>query len=298
MLRFQTYKVDITASIAGCDELFSTETIFVLVDSNIPPPLCSFDKGPDVAPILDITRAIDQCAGKIFSTIDDAKACVLKNGEAEDAAGSCRPIATAVEATGVVGCLSDIRVTATIPGPCSTEASLTTISDPIQVIIDNERPIVTCSFVDGIAKTGSGVQVDSEFTYDVSENCPFDVSVKVAMYSNEFEDFNSQSMVLQYEKQEDSFGNAKVGFFAASTICTTKSNGQCITDPMEAGRRFYRATVTATDQAGLTGSETCWVEVSGGSTGDAAPGKSQQAFLLSTYFDSAYSATYDPKIFV
>ena len=74
-------------------------------------PKCDFAQGPDVSPVLDVSRSIQFCEGKIFNSIEAGKNCVLKNSKAEDAAGRCRPINTKVtSARGVGTCDYEITV--------------------------------------------------------------------------------------------------------------------------------------------------------------------------------------------
>lgn len=75
----------------------TTEIVRVLVDSNVPPPSCNFDQGPDVPPNLDMAESFALCDGKIFPTAVDAEACVLDASVAVDAAGGCRPVEKHVE---------------------------------------------------------------------------------------------------------------------------------------------------------------------------------------------------------
>jgi hypothetical protein len=163
--------------------------------------------------------------------------------------------------------------------------------------VDGSPPEPTCSYGvgDTIRKTGSGVLVDAQLTYSVQENCGKPVSVTVETFSNELEDVNSQRMALLFRDSETS--NAKVGLWVASTICSTSSNGQCITDPSEPGRRFYATTVTVTDEGGLTGETGCFVEITkngrrlqvngNGRTLDV-PASSVQYFPLGSFSTTGY----------
>jgi hypothetical protein len=90
----------VTATVKGCGEVRSSETVLVLIDENVAAPSCQFTKGgPDVKPILDVSRAVDLCEHNIFASIEDAKQCVMMNSNALDAAGGCRPIVRTVETT-------------------------------------------------------------------------------------------------------------------------------------------------------------------------------------------------------
>ena len=70
--------------------------MYVLVDENVPAPKCIFPQGPDVTPVLDTTRSIQFCEGRIFRTIEAGMECVSDNLNAEDVSGGCRPIETNV----------------------------------------------------------------------------------------------------------------------------------------------------------------------------------------------------------
>jgi hypothetical protein len=163
------------------------------------------------------------------------------------------------------------------------------------VTVDGSPPEPMCRYGVGgtIPETGSGVLVDAQLTYSVKENCGGPVSVTVEMFSNELEDFNSQQMVL-LSRDTSSTTNTKVGMWLASTICSTNSNGQCITDPNEPGRRYYVTTVTATDKGGLTGKTECFVEIGGSGSKKnigsslAVPGWSVQRFPLDSFSTAGY----------
>lgn len=142
-----------------------------------------------------------------------------------------------------------------------------------------------------IGLTGSGVLKNLGLTYSVSENCGGPLSVTVESFSNELEDFNSQKMAVLY-----SSSNGKAGLYAASTICSNDSNGQCITDPSEPGRRWYMTRITATDEAGLTNSAECYVEVTKDNRKPItdAPGSSTQLFLLDSFSSKDYAPDSSP----
>lgn len=98
----------ITAEIKGCsgDKITAKDNIKVLVDANlcspedlslVPPSSCRFGKGPDLEPKLDISRALESCAGIFFQSSDLAKDCVERAVTASDAAGGCRNVHVDVE---------------------------------------------------------------------------------------------------------------------------------------------------------------------------------------------------------
>lgn len=181
-----------------------------------------------------------------------------------------------------------IQVTANIKD-CSEE-TLTATSAPIQVIIDNEAPVPTCkhSVGDTIERSGSGVLKNVGLAYSITENCGGPLSVTVESLSNELEDFNSQKMALMY--QSPGVNGPKVGLYVATTICSNNANGQCITDPDESGRRWYATRITATDEAGLTNSTECYVEVGNvGPRVEPAPAASTQLFLLDSFSSTDYT---------
>ena len=73
----------------------------MLVDSNlckpedsslVSPPSCSFGKGPDLEPMLDVSQAVESCSGIFFQSKDVAKECVENVVTAHDAAGGCRNV--------------------------------------------------------------------------------------------------------------------------------------------------------------------------------------------------------------
>jgi predicted secreted protein len=109
--------LQVTATIKGCDNVNSSETILVLVDKNIAAPSCQFIKGPDVKPILDVSGAVEFCEDKIFGSIQEAKQCVMMNSNALDAAGGCGG-----------GCRPTVRTVDTTEGSKTCDAYIT-VSD-------------------------------------------------------------------------------------------------------------------------------------------------------------------------
>ena len=171
-------------------------------------------------------------------------------------------------------------MTGTIRG-CDVETS----SDPISVFVDSDAPIPSCSFGVGIGieSTGSSTLVDPELSYSVLDNCPdLPMSMSVEIFSNELEDFNSQKIAILYEQDSGSGGiNTKCGTYLASSACSTRTNGQCIRDPKLDGTRLYMARIRAKDQAGLTASVECYVQViENGKEAVPLPGVSTQRFLI------------------
>jgi hypothetical protein len=81
----------VTATVKGCDEVSSSETVLVLVDENIPENQgkCEFSRGPDAPPTLDVSKATDVCKNTFFATVDAADSCVLGNSFASD---DCREV--------------------------------------------------------------------------------------------------------------------------------------------------------------------------------------------------------------
>jgi hypothetical protein len=81
----------VTATVKGCDEVSSSETVLVLVDENIPENqrVCEFSRGPDVPPTLDVSKVADVCKNTFFATVDEAESCVLGNSFASD---DCREV--------------------------------------------------------------------------------------------------------------------------------------------------------------------------------------------------------------
>lgn len=85
------YQVDVTAAEDICGKS-TPGTFFVLVDDNIPDyqGVCEFSQGPDDTPSLDTSMASKLCGEKIFfSSIAEAKECVLLNSKASD---DCRAV--------------------------------------------------------------------------------------------------------------------------------------------------------------------------------------------------------------
>jgi len=105
-----TYEIAVTAEEETCGKS-SIGSFFVLVDSNILPgqTACELMGSADVAPSLDISKALDLCDGKIFSSIAEAEDCVDATSVAQDAAG-CRIVEKQVKSTNGSGCEYSIVV--------------------------------------------------------------------------------------------------------------------------------------------------------------------------------------------
>ena len=74
------------------------------------------------------------------------------------------------------------------------------------------------------------------------------------MYSNEIEVFHAQNLALFFFQD----GNPNdVDLYIAAGVCSTSSNGQCITDPNNEEIRLYTVVVGATDDAGRSASTEC-----------------------------------------
>ena len=93
-----SWSITVNGATKYCDQTAS-ETFTVLVNDAISTDACEFPvgKGPDVPPELDILNAINRCDGQIFSTLEEAEACVLRNSVGRDSAGGCRPVEVTVE---------------------------------------------------------------------------------------------------------------------------------------------------------------------------------------------------------
>lgn len=112
--------ITVTADTNTCNQT-STDTFTAIVNNGIESSSCKYSQGPDVAPKLDILQAIDACEGPYFPTVNEAKACVLRNSFAEDGAGGCRPVDVSVSSATVNGCDVEITVSSWICylfGPC------------------------------------------------------------------------------------------------------------------------------------------------------------------------------------
>lgn len=108
-----------TAKVKGCASVNSVEKVLVLVDANIPSKVCGFSNGPDVQPILDVSRALDYCAGKIFPTIQAANDCVMENSAGHDVPGGCRPIViTLSDDFSTDSCAANIVVSSIFSSSC------------------------------------------------------------------------------------------------------------------------------------------------------------------------------------
>ena len=130
-------------------------------------------------------------------------------------------------------------------------------------------------------------------TYKATDNCGGKLKLLIETFSNEYEDFNSQEIVKQYQYTSDD--KTKIGLYLASSACSTTSNGQCIVDEATSGTRVYTTKVKATDAAGLTDEATCsiFVKATGGNKkegGSTNPVPSQQFAI------DVYSGEYDSDI--
>ena len=66
-----------TARVKGCDDLSTSEDVFVLVDENVDHPKCDFSKGPDAPPELNVIQAKENCGrNTFFSSTENALECV------------------------------------------------------------------------------------------------------------------------------------------------------------------------------------------------------------------------------
>lgn len=132
-----------------------------------------------------------------------------------------------------------------------------------------------------------------DLAYNSTDNCGGELKLSIETFSNEYEDFNSQEIVKQYQYTSDD--KTKIGLYLASSACTTTNNGQCIVDKATPGTRVYTTKVKATDAAGLTNEATCsiFVETKSGST-EKGGGKGKrelaevplpsQQFIIDSYY--------------
>jgi hypothetical protein len=150
-----THEVEVSTNTTQCNQT-STDTIDVLVGTNIASPSCMFSKGPDVPPSLDISAAIERCSGKfIFKTIEDARKCVETHVVSKD---DCRPLNLTVSLSdGMARPTScetffDHLVTVTssvqssVVGGCTSALSTT---DTMRVFVDENVESPSCEFAQG-----------------------------------------------------------------------------------------------------------------------------------------------------
>ena len=140
--------------------------------------------------------------------------------------------------------------------------------------------------------------------YNVTDNCGGDLKLSIETFSNEYEDFNSQEIVKQYQYTSDD--KTKIGLYLASSACTTTNNGQCIVDEATPSTRVYTTRVKATDAAGLTNEATCSIFVGTKSGGNEKGGGNEkrglvevplpsQQFIIDSY-SGKYSADGDEDL--
>ena len=109
----------------------------------------------------------------------------------------------------------------------------------------------------------------------------------VDTFSNEFELEKSIPQVAHVMP----VGDTKYNVWMASSMCVNGANAACVVDNSAPDRRFYTTRITATDQAGLTASTTCQVEIipQGNNGNQGANQSPSQKFLLASDTDSAYA---------
>lgn len=232
------------------------------------------------APEIDIGQAICQCGStscgggpKWYTNEEDPQACVESTTIVED------------------DCDNDLTSNFTLFDTCfdsyvqiesKDRCNNTAEAKRVGVYIDLEDPVPSCSFsapdptskivssVDGSGKiliiddTGPGVQHQVKLHYYAVDNCGGDMDVKVDIFANEIEDFQSQKMSLLVQTAQDP--EEKVDLFVATTVCSTQTNGQCIKDPSRGPTsgedfRVYTVVVTAFDQSGRSAKEECKVVI-------------------------------------
>jgi hypothetical protein len=250
--------------------------------------------------VIDRSDGAARIIGKYFKTNDEVVAYLKSMVGVKD---DCAPDSDLdLVVTYIDGTCDEAKFTIT-PTHDTGCGVVEGVTQEFFVTVDGSPPQPMCSYGVGetIPKTGSGVLVDAQLSYSVQENCGGPVSVTVETFSNELEDVNSQRMALLFRDSETS--DARVGLWVASTICSTSSNGQCIADPNEPGRRFYVTTVTATDEGGLTGETACFVEITTNGNGKngrrlqgngngrtlAVPDSSVQRFTLDSFSTTGYT---------
>jgi hypothetical protein len=269
----------------------------VFCHDNYPPEVVM----PLPVDVIDRSDGAARIIGKYFKTNDEAVAYLKSMFGVKD---DCAPASDLdLVVTYIDGTCDQAKFTIT-PTHDTGCGVVEGVAQEFFVTVDGSPPEPMCSYGVGetIPKTGSGILVDAQLTYSVQENCGGPVSVTVETFSNELEDVNAQQMALLFRDTETSNG---VGLWVASTICSTSSNGQCITDPNEPGRRYYVTTVTATDESGLTGETGCFVEITkdgrrlqGNGNGRtlAVPGLSVQRFRLGSLSTTGYIPSESPLV--
>ncbi|KAL9191170.1 hypothetical protein ACHAXT_000876, partial [Thalassiosira profunda] len=273
----KTLEVTVTAWVKGCRELLSSsKSVLVLVDTNVKDPSCSFDQGPDVQPALDTTRSIQFCEDKIFATIEEGKMCVLDNAKAEDVAGGCRPIETNVTAApGGSTCEYEVTTTANIKD-CEEE-ELKTVAEPVNVIVDNDPPVVSCTLeTQDMRGKGAGVYTDLKLSFtavDGGVKCTptGELDVVLEVLSDEVAEGGNEMVVIS--KSRDPITGAQA-IWAEDITCQTASSGKCKVSSPKASRTYY-VNITATDKAGLVGFGECQTTV-----GNLDPNPGDPLFLI------------------
>lgn len=237
------------------------------------------------APEIDIGQALCQCGSDAaqeqwFLTRQDAIDCAIAATTVED---DCDQLVQSVVPTLTGDCYaSEIALDAS--DRCGNQA----VQKIVPVFIDTENPVVSCSLEGGetdihVNQTGIGVQYNVGLIYNAEDNCNGDLEVKVDVFANEIEDFQSQKMALLY--QDSSTEDQAAGLYVATTSCTTGSNGQCIKDPNQQ-LRLYTVVVTATDPAGRTSAPaecTVLIVPDDSTLVDFDISKSTQRFHLTSY---------------
>jgi hypothetical protein len=92
------------------------------------------------------------------------------------------------------------------------------------------------------------------------ENCGGTVKVKVDLKANEFTDSKSSSM-SQVTTRSSTGVVDQAQLYVAPHSCASSTDGICVQGATTSGFRFYAIEVTATDAAGHTDHDTCFVVV-------------------------------------
>lgn len=223
---------------------------------------CNEDQTP---PEIDITVALVECSsgGKIFSSLEDANACVEKYISALD---DCREVEVSVSNQEMSSeCAETVVVNATALGCRGVEGVNSDWVESIvmvPVMVDTQGPVISCVFGNSqviITKDKPFVNSGLEVSLDDDGECSDIVDVEIKMLSSEsyfLEDkYHNKEMVLFSDPDKGEEANLVV--LVESEICNPdKNDGKCLNDSTT-NARTYVARVKATDSLGRTSRSSC-----------------------------------------
>lgn len=231
----------------GCDGL----------DSNCDgdPDDCEEDYVP---PDIDLSRAIVACTGKVFSSTEEALACVRNTVVAIDDCNGVAALEVDIADDG------SIKVTAQDGCGRTREEILPGggMAGGIQIDADESPPVVACYVGEEggseliLNATGAGILYDVNLMFS-SNDAGGLASLQVDVFANELETENAQ--VMAYFAKVSNTGDDRL--YVATTICATATNGQCIKDKASPDDRVYTIVVSATDASGQGNSAECTITI-------------------------------------